>query len=379
MPSLWGRTVTYTFELKRYLVLGDGSVFEGRPLGADGATVGEVVFNTGMTGYQEILTDPSYAGQIVLLTYPLIGNYGVNDDDFESDRVQPTGLIVKEAAERPSNWRATSSIDAFLKARGTVSIQGLDTRLITKRLRNAGVTMGAIAETPEAGFHALETTKDYGDTDFVEAVSRAIPDKWGVSGKEAIGEPDEPGRARLAVLDCGLKHNILRRFYAAGCRPVVFPHNTTADEIMAWKPDGILLSPGPGDPARLAPIVETVKNLIGKRPMFGICLGNQLLCQAVGGTTFKLKYGHRGSNHPVKDLRTGKVTITSQNHGYAVDLGSLSENVVAITQINLNDGTPEGIQIKGQDAESIQYHPEAAPGPWDSRPYFAEFVAKMRL
>ncbi|RYG40022.1 carbamoyl phosphate synthase small subunit, partial [bacterium] len=227
--------------MKRYLVLGDGSVYEGRPLGAEGTTVGEVVFNTGMTGYQEILTDPSYAGQIVLLTYPLIGNYGVNDDDFESDRVQPTGLIVKEAAEQPSNWRATSSLDAFLKARGTVSIQGLDTRLITKRLRNAGVTMGAIAGSPEEGFKALQETKDYGETDFVDAVSTVTAYKWGSSGKEAIGEPDEPGRVRLAVLDCGLKHNILRRFYKAGCRPIVFPSHTTADEIMAWKPDGILL------------------------------------------------------------------------------------------------------------------------------------------
>jgi carbamoyl-phosphate synthase small subunit len=363
--------------LKRYLLLGDGSVHEGRALGASGATVGEVVFNTGMTGYQEILTDPSYAGQIVLLTYPLIGNYGINDDDFESDRVQPTGLIVREAAEEPSNWRATRSLDAFLRERGTVGIQGLDTRALTKRLRSQGVVMGVIADDLEAGRARLAQSKSYDDTDFVEAVSSKTPYKWGREGKEAIGEADDPSRPRLAVLDCGLKHNILRRFYRAGCRPIVFPSNTSAEEILSWKPHGVLLSPGPGDPARLGPVVETVQGLLGQRPMFGICLGNQLLCQAVGGKTFKLKFGHRGSNHPVKDLRTGRVTITSQNHGYAVDPDALPD-VAEVTQLNLNDGTVEGIAIRGADAESIQYHPEAAPGPWDSRPYFAGFVERMR-
>ncbi|HEY0866935.1 MAG TPA: carbamoyl phosphate synthase small subunit, partial [Fimbriimonas sp.] len=196
-------------------------------------------------------------------------------------------------------------------------------------------------------------------------------------GIEGMGEPDDPERLRLAVLDCGLKYNILRRFYKAGCRPIVFPATASADEIMSWKPEGILLSPGPGDPRRLGPVVETVRQLIGKRPMFGICLGNQLLCHAVGGSTYKLKFGHRGSNHPVKDLRTGKVTITSQNHGYAVDANSLSATGAEITQLNLNDGTVEGIHVPGADASSIQYHPEAAPGPWDSRPYFDVFVERM--
>lgn len=364
--------------MKRFLLLSDGTVFEGKPLGATGTTVGEVVFNTGMTGYQEILTDPSYAGQIVLLTYPLIGNYGINDDDFESDRIQPTGLIVREACETPSNWRATKSLDQLLKERNRVAIQGVDTRAITKRIRSAGVTMGAIGDDLDAMRAALEASKGYDDTDFVLDVTTQGPYKWGAEGRIDAGEPDESGRVRLAVLDCGLKHNILRRFYREGCAPTVFPADTTADEILAHRPDGILLSPGPGDPQRLEPMVETVRQLLGRRPMFGICLGNQLLCHAVGGNTFKLKFGHRGSNHPVKDLQTGKVTITSQNHGYAVDPASIEGTGAEVTQLNLNDGTVEGIQVRGADAASIQYHPEAAPGPWDSRPYFREFVEKMR-
>jgi carbamoyl-phosphate synthase small subunit len=364
--------------LKRYLLLSDGTTYEGLPLGADGLTIGEVVFNTGMTGYQEILTDPSYAGQIVLLTYPLIGNYGINDDDFESDRIQPTGLIVKESAPVPSNWRATKSVDQLLKERGKVAIQGLDTRAITKRIRSAGVTMGCICDDVDQGREALRKATAYDETDFVLDVSTKEPYKWGPVGRESLGEPDDADRVRLAVLDCGLKYNILRRFWAAGCRPIVFPANTSHEEILAWKPDGILLSPGPGDPRRLDPVIETVKGLLGTRPLFGICLGNQLLCHALGGQTYKLKFGHRGANHPVKDLRTGTVTITSQNHGYAVDAASLEGTLAEITQINLNDNTVEGISAPSLDAASIQYHPEAAPGPWDSRPYFHDFVARMQ-
>ncbi len=364
--------------MKRYLLLSDGTVFEGKPLGAAGTTIGEVVFNTGMTGYQEILTDPSYAGQIVLLTYPLIGNYGINDDDFESDRIQPTGLVVREACEVPSNWRATKSLHRLLEERGTVSIQGLDTRAITKRIRSAGVTMGAIGDDLNAMRAALDAAKGYDDTDFVADVTTGVPYKWGAEGRMDAGEADESGRVRLAVLDCGLKHNILRRFYRDGCAPLVFPAGTSAEEILSYRPDGVLLSPGPGDPARLGPVVETVKGLLGERPMFGICLGNQLLCHAIGGETFKLKFGHRGSNHPVKDLRTGKVTITSQNHGYAVDPVSLEGTGAEVTQLNLNDGTVEGIAVPSADAASIKYHPEAAPGPGASRPYFKEFVDRMR-
>jgi len=331
-----------------------------------------------MTGYQEILTDPSYAGQIVLLTYPLIGNYGINDDDFESDRIQPTGLIVREACDAPSNWRSTKSINQLLEERGKVAIQGLDTRLITKRIRSAGVTMGAICDDIDAGRAALENAAGYDDTDFVYDVTTSEAYKWGSEGRAPLDTPDEPGRMKLAVLDCGLKFNILRRFYKAGCQPIVFPATTSADEILASKPDGILLSPGPGDPQRLGPVVETVRGLLGQRPIFGICLGNQLLCHAIGGNTYKLKFGHRGSNHPVKDLITGHVTITSQNHGYAVDPASIEGKGAEVTQLNLNDGTVEGIRILEADASSIQYHPEAAPGPWDSRPYFTEFVERMR-
>jgi carbamoyl-phosphate synthase small subunit len=364
--------------LKRYLILSDGTVYTGKPLGASGETVGEVVFNTGMTGYQEILTDPSYAGQIVLLTYPLIGNYGINDDDFESDRIQPTGLIVKEACEAPSNWRATKSIDQLLKERNKVAIQGLDTRAITKRIRTAGVTMGCICDDLEVGRAHLANVQTYDDTDFVFDVTTQAPYKWGREGRQDLGDADESSRLRLIVIDCGLKYNILRRFWSAGCQPIVVPATMSADEILAMKPDGVLLSPGPGDPQRLESVVDTVRQLIGVRPIFGICLGNQLLCHAVGGKTYKLKFGHRGSNHPVKDLLTGKVTITSQNHGYAVDPNSLDGTGAEVTQLNLNDGTVEGIRIKSADANSIQYHPEAAPGPWDSRPYFADFVDKMQ-
>jgi carbamoyl-phosphate synthase small subunit len=363
--------------LTRYLLLGDGTVFSGKALGAATSTVGEVVFNTGMTGYQEILSDPSYAGQIVLLTYPLIGNYGINDDDFESDRIQPSGLIIREAEPVPSNWRSTKSLDQLLKERGIVAIQGLDTRAITKHIRSAGVTMGAIADDLALARQVLAESKGYGEIDYVEAVSTVEAYRWGAEGKLLPEDPDESGRVRLAVIDCGLKFNILRRFYRAGCSPKIFPSNVTAEEILDWRPDGILLSPGPGDPARLASVVETVQKLLGTKPMFGICLGNQILCHAMGGETFKLKFGHRGSNHPVKDLETGKVTITSQNHGYAVDPNSLPDTV-KVTQLNLNDGTVEGICVPEARARSIQYHPEAAPGPWDSRPYFREFVAEMR-
>lgn len=363
--------------MKRYLLLSDGTVFEGRPLGADGETTGEVVFNTGMTGYQEILTDPSYTGQMVLLTYPLVGNYGINPDDFESERLQPTGFIVKEACEVPSNWRATQSLNDLLKERGMVAIQGIDTRDITKRIRSAGVTMGMITSDLDGASERLQAIKSYDETDFVGTVSTKAPYAWGFQGRESVEAPSDTFKFRLVVLDCGLKYNILRRFAAAGCRCIVLPATTPAEEVLAWNPDGILLSPGPGDPARLGTVVETVRGLLGKKPVFGICLGNQMLCHAIGGKTFKLKFGHRGSNHPVKDLATGTVTITSQNHGYAVDPDSLRGTGAEVSQVNLNDDTVEGIAIPELMASSIQYHPEAAPGPWDSRPYFHRFVEQM--
>ncbi|GMV88275.1 MAG: carbamoyl-phosphate synthase small chain [Chthonomonas sp.] len=364
--------------MARSLLLSDGSVYQGAALGADTDAVGEVVFNTGMTGYQEVLTDPSYAGQIVLFTYPLIGNYGINDDDFESASVKPVGIVVKEACDAPSNWRSKWSLDAFMKERRVPGIQGVDTRAITKHIRSGGVAMGMITDRdPEEAMRDLLAARTYDETDFVEQVSTRAPYAWSYAGMERIDEPGGEHRLRLAVLDCGVKYNILRRFAALGCRSIVLPHTTTADEVLAWEPDGVLFSPGPGDPARLPHVVDTARGLFGKLPIFGICLGNQILCQALGGSTFKLKFGHRGANHPVQDLESGKVTITSQNHGYAVAPSSLDGANAAITQLNVNDGTVEGIRAVDFEARSIQYHPEAAPGPWDSRPYFVEFVTKM--
>lgn len=364
--------------MARHLVLEDGSVFSGEPLGADVEVFGEVVFNTGMTGYQEILTDPSYAGQIVLLTYPLIGNYGLNQDDFESDRVQPVGLIVHEAAEYPSNWRARWSLDAFLKERGVPGLQRVDTRALTLRLRSAGVAMGAMTDVnPEAALARLRQVPRYGERVFVEEVSTPAPYAWGIEGKEPVDAPGRSYDRKLVVLDLGVKANILRRFAAEGCRLIVLPHSSKAHEVLGWKPDGVVISPGPGDPRHLRGVMETVADLLGKVPLFGICLGNQMLAHAVGGSTYKLKFGHRGSNHPVQDLASRKVTITSQNHGYAVDEASLVGTGAEVTHRNLNDGTVEGIRIEKRSAYSIQYHPEAAPGPWDSRPWFSDFLSRI--
>jgi carbamoyl-phosphate synthase small subunit len=361
-----------------YLVLSDGAVFEGKALGASVDCTGEVVFNTGMTGYQEILTDPSYAGQIVLFTYPLIGNYGINADDEESERIQPAGIIVREACDRPSNWRASKTIGQYLAERGIPGIQSVDTRAIAKRIRDHGVTMGMITSgDPRAALQTLREARRYDDTDFVQTVTTKAPYAWGYSGREPIEADAEGYRRRLVVIDCGLKYNILRRFAALGVRSIVLPATASAEEVLAWRPDGVLLSPGPGDPSRLEPVIQTVRDLLGRVPVFGICLGNQLLCHALGGRTFKLRFGHRGSNHPVKDLEDGTVTITSQNHGYAVDPDSLAGTDAEITQVNLNDGTVEGIRARSHRASSIQYHPEAAPGPWDSRKYFVQFVGEM--
>lgn len=361
------------------LVLSDGTVFKGWSLGASAETSGEICFNTGMTGYQEILSDPSYAGQLVVLTYPLIGNYGVNEDDFESDRIQPKGLIISTPCHHPSNWRSTKTLDQTLLERGVTGICGIDTRELTQKIRSEGALMACITQdAPEAALERLGATLNYVDEDLVQAVTTLAPYAWGYSGREKIEADAEGYKHRIVVIDCGLKFNILRRFAALGVRSVVLPMTATSDEILAWNPDGIVLSPGPGDPARLENVVDNVCRLIGTRPIFGICLGNQILAQAIGARTFKMKFGHRGSNHPVKDLLDGSVTITSQNHGFAVDPDSVP-SIGEITQMNLNDGTVEGIRVKGEDACSIQYHPEAAPGPWDSRKYFVQFVQSLGM
>ncbi len=368
--------------MRAVLVLEDGAVFEGESIGQPGRALGEVVFDTAMVGYQQAFTDPSFRGQILTLTYPLIGNYGTNDEDYESPRCQIAGLVVKELCQVPSNFRSSESLGPFLKRHGVVGIKGVDTRALTRRLRNAGVMMGAIStdETPEEAQQRIRANPGYGDMDLVQQVSTAAPYEWQPGlrkGREQVCIDFEE-RLRIAVMDYGIRASILRNLYELGCRPIVMPCTATAREVLARRPDGVLLSPGPGDPARLGYAVETVRNLLGKVPVFGICLGNQMLGYALGGKTFKLKFGHRGGNHPVRDLTVGRVRITSQNHGYAVDPESLTGSPATVSQINLNDGTVEGLECPDLRAFSIQYHCEASPGPLDSKGMFKQFVRRIR-
>ncbi len=352
--------------MKAILALEDGTVFEGRSLGAEGRTYGEVVFNTGMTGYQEILTDPSYAGQIVCLTYPLIGNYGINEEDFESRRVQVEGFVVRRSADEPSNWRCGGTLDAFLKERGIVAIEGIDTRALTRRLRVHGVMMGAIStdETAEEALERIRTSPGYSGIDFARKVTTEQPYEWPFEGTP---------KHRIALLDCGVKYNIMRCLASLGCQTTVYPCTTTAAELLERNPDGIMLSPGPGDPAMLDYLVQTVRDLSKHKPIMAVCMGNQLLGRAFGASTFKLKFGHRGSNHPVRDLQTGRVYITSQNHGFAVAGDELRDGM-EVAHVNLNDGTVEGLRHRELPIFSIQYHPEASPGPNDSRYFFERYV-----
>jgi len=362
--------------VKAILVLEDGTLFEGESIGQPGRTLGEVVFDTAMVGYQQAFTDPSFRGQILTLTYPLIGNYGTNDEDYESPRCQIAGLVVKEVCHAPSNFRSGESLGQFLKRHEVVGIAGVDTRALTRRLRTAGVMMGAIStdETGEEALQRIRSSPGYDDTDLVEIVSTGEPYDWppdgGVYGLEA--------GLRIVVLDYGIRRSILRNLCDLGCRPLVMPCRATTAEVLAERPDGVLLSPGPGDPARLGYAVETVRGLLGEVPILGICLGNQMLAYALGGKTFKLKFGHRGGNHPVRCLLTGRVRITSQNHGYAVDGDSLAGTPARVSQVNLNDGTVEGLECPDLRAFSIQYHAEASPGPLDSRGIFKQFVQRIR-
>ena len=380
------------------LALEDGRVFHGESFGATGTTTGEVCFNTSMTGYQEILTDPSYRGQIIAMTYPEIGNYGVNGLDVENDLPQVRGFVIEELSPVVSNWRSDSSLDAYLKKHGIPGIQGIDTRALTRHLRTRGSMRACLTTEITDPTKAVETAKAaaYAGVDFVKEVTSKETHAWDSKnqlsrewvlrrGAEDPRESDEKGNVfeklppvthTLAALDFGMKKNILRSLRRQGFDVTVLPATTSADEILALGTDGIFLSNGPGDPEALDYASETARQLIGKKPLFGICLGHQILARALGGKTFKLKFGHRGANQPVKDLRTGKIAITSQNHGYAVDPASLPSDV-EVTHINLNDGTVAGLRHSKHQAFSVQYHPEASPGPHDADYFFAEFAKEV--
>jgi len=353
------------------VALEDGCVFAGRSFGAPGERCGEVVFNTSMTGYQEILTDPSYAGQIVTMTYPLIGNYGVNADDAESLRIQAEGLLVKECCRTPSNWRSERSLPEYLKAEGVIGIEGIDTRALTRHIRLAGAMKAAISTLGRSADELVDMARQWPGLigrDMVQYVTCPKPYSWN-SAQDA--------RFRVVAYDFGIKQSILRLLAAAGCEVTVVPATTPADEALAFEPDGVLLSNGPGDPAGLPHVVRQVQRLVAVKPVFGICLGQQLLALALGGRTYKLKFGHRGANHPVKELATGRVDITTQNHGFCVDIESLPAHDVEITHINLNDQTLEGMRHRSLPVFSVQYHPEASPGPHDARDLFGRFTRMM--
>jgi carbamoyl-phosphate synthase small subunit len=357
---------------KAYLVLADGSWYEGQTFGAEVFSYGEVVFNTSMIGYQEILTDPSYAGQIVLPTYPLIGNYGINRDDVESRKIQVRGFVVREICSLPSHYLSNRTLHEYLADAGIPGISGVDTRAITRKLRSHGVMMGAITSslTPCEALESLKKNPDYGTIDFVREVSTAAPYEW---------EPSAPFECKyhIVALDCGLKYNILRLLRSHGCKVTAVPCTTSSEDIMAMKPDGILLSPGPGDPELLNYLMGTVRQLAEQKPVMGICLGCQLISRAFGGKTFKLKFGHRGGNHPVKEFATGRVHITAQNHGYAVDPDSLKGGL-QVTHINLNDNTVEGVAHRDLPIFSVQYHSEDSPGPKDNRYLFDKFLEMVK-
>lgn len=350
--------------MKAFLLLEDGTVFEGNSFGMEGNIVGEVVFNTGMTGYQEVLTDPSYCGQIVCMTYPLIGNYGVNLDDIESVKPQVKGFIVRELCKTPSNWRSIESLNEYLQRNEIIGLEGIDTRELTIILREKGTMKGTIVtgENLSDIQEKLSELKSYTINNPVLQVTTPQLKHYDGDGY------------RIALLDYGLKKNIVRSLLKRNCEVNVFPATATAEEILSTEPDGIMLSNGPGDPKDCQFQIETIKKLIGKKPMFGICLGHQLTALANGADTEKLKYGHRGCNHPVKDLEKDMTYITSQNHGYTIIENSLNRETMSISHINMNDRTIEGIKYKNAPLFTVQFHPEASPGPGDTAYLFDEFM-----
>jgi carbamoyl-phosphate synthase small subunit len=376
--------------MKALLVLEDGKIFPCRSFTGHGETWGELVFNTSMTGYQEVLTDPSYRGQMVVMTYPLIGNYGVNADDIESDRIQVSAFLVREYQAFPSNYRSTASLADYLKSNGILGLEEFDTRALTRHLRTRGA-MRAIASTmdpdPASLLERVKNTPCMQGQDLASVVTTQRPYRWDHSNPVCFAQDEilnesvwrrRKVRKSVVALDYGIKYNILRNLELAGCEVIVVPGNTDSKTIKAMAPDGIFLSNGPGDPEPLHYAVDTIRNLLGYRPIFGICLGIQLIGLALGGKTFKLKFGHRGTNQPVKNLVTGRVEITSQNHGFAVDMDTLDKHDVEITHINLNDNTLEGFRHKKLPLFAVQYHPEASPGPHDASYLFTEFEHLMR-
>ena len=377
--------------MKALLALEDGRTFACRSFTGDGEACGEVVFNTSMTGYQEILTDPSYRGQLVTMTYPLIGNYGVTPADVESGGVQAEALIIREYQEFPSNYRMTETLGDYLAASGTMGIDRIDTRALTRHIRKAGA-MRAFVSTKDLDPASLArragAIPSMVGLDLVTPVTSKVPYYWRggrpVACEAALDDADTPvwgggtGRYRVVAFDFGIKYNILRCLADAGCEVLVVPAGTGADTVRRLAPDGIFLSNGPGDPEPVGYAVDTIRELMGYRPIFGICLGIQLLGLALGAKTYKLKFGHHGGNQPVKNLQTGKVDITAQNHGFAVDADSIDPDAVEITHLNLNDNTVEGFRHRHYPLFAVQYHPEAAPGPNDARYLFDDFVRMMR-
>jgi carbamoyl-phosphate synthase small subunit len=364
------------------LALADGRVFRGESCGATGEAMGEVVFNTSMTGYQEILTDPSYRGQIVCMTYPLIGNYGVNAEDVESRRPWVNGFIVKEACRFPSSWRGRVRLDDYLREHAIVGIQGLDTRALTRHLRDRGAQQGIISTEdldPERLAERARALPSLVGRDLVSEVTVERPYGWNESpwtlGRGYL--PPPASRFKVIAFDSGIKQNILRQLTAVGCSVEVVPARTPAAAVLERTPDGVFLANGPGDPEGVPYLIESVRGLIGRVPIFGICLGNQILGLAVGGATYKLKFGHHGANHPVRDLLSGRVEITSQNHGFAVDPRSVARFGLEETHVNLNDGTSEGMRHRELPIFSVQYHPEASPGPHDAHYLFHRFIEML--